>query len=97
MALQAVGNFRVCSGFQRLMVSMGRAGQISVVVAGGACVGVVISQTSGAICVGRLVSKAFVTFTEQWAVISDRLLVYRAVMQLGGLASGWYGEVILQN
>ena len=47
------------------MVFIGCAGHISVVVAGVAVVGVVISQTSGAICVGRLVSKAFVIITEQ--------------------------------
>ena len=47
------------------MVSIGCVGHISVVVTGVAFVGVVISQTSGAICVGRLVSKAFVIFTEQ--------------------------------
>ena len=89
MALQAIGNFRMWSGFQRVMVFMGCSGQIIVVLAVGAIVGVVMSQTSGAICVGRLTSKVFVIFTEHRRVISGVLLVYKAVIQLGGLASGW--------
>ena len=68
---------------------MGWSGQIIVILVVEAVVGVVISQMSGAIWVGRLISKVFWIFTEHLRVMSSVLFVYRAVMQLGGLASGW--------
>ena len=68
---------------------MGCSGQIIVVLVGEAVVGVVMSQTSGAIWVGRLISEVFLIFKEHLRAISSVLLVYRAVVQLDSLASGW--------
>ena len=49
VALQAVGSFKMCTGFQIGMVSMGLSGHINVIVFAGAVTGVVSIQTSGAI------------------------------------------------
>ena len=68
---------------------MGWSGQIIVILVVEAIVGVVISQMSGAIWVSRLISEVFWIFTEHLRVMSSVLFVYRAVMQLGGLASDW--------
>ena len=71
------------------MVFMGCSGQIIVILVVEAVVGVVMSQMLGAIWVGRLISEVFLIFTEHLRVMSGVLFVYRAIMQLGGLASGW--------
>ena len=54
----------------------------------GVVTGIVSIQTSGAIWVGRLVVEALHVYKEHLEAISALLLVYRAAMQGGGLASG---------
>ena len=54
----------------------------------GAVASVVSIQTSGAIWVGRLVVVVLHICKEHLEAISVLLFAYRAVMQVGGLASG---------
>ena len=75
-------------GFWIGMVSMGFSGHISVMVFVGAVTHVVRIQTSGAIGLGRLVIEALHICSEHLEAISTLLLIYRAAMQDGGLASG---------
>ena len=79
------------------MVAMGLSRQINVIVFIGAVTGVVSIQTSGAIWVGKLVVLVLHICKEHLEAMPVLLLVYRAAMQDGGLASGWKGMVMLQN
>ena len=76
---------------------MGFSGHIYVIVFDGAVTGVVRIQTSGAICIGRLVAGALHICNEHLKAISTLLFVYRAAIQDGGFANGWKGVVMLQN
>ena len=97
MALQALGSFNMCTGFWIGMVSMSLSGHINVMVFIGAVTGIVSIQTSGAIWVGKLVVVVLHICKEHLEAIPVILLVYRAAMQDGGLASGWKDVLMLQN
>ena len=88
MALQAIGSFSMCIGFCIGMVSMAFSGHINVMVFTGAVIGVVRIQTSGGICVGRLVTEALSICNEHFEVISAVLFAYKAAIQDGGFANG---------
>ena len=83
-----MGSFSMCIGFWIGIVSMGFSGHINVMVLVGAVAGVGSIQTSGAIWVGRLVVVALCICKEYLEAISVLLFVYRATMQVGGLANG---------
>ena len=69
--------------------------RVSVVVtAEGAVVNI---QTFGAICEGILTSEVFLICNEHLVEILAVFLVYKAVVQDGGFASGWKGVGMLQN
>ena len=87
----------MCTGFWIGMDSMGLFRHINVIVFIGAVTGVVSIQTSGAIWVGKLVVVILHICKEHLEAIPVMLLVYRAAMQDGGLASGWKGVVMLQS
>ena len=89
MALQAIGNLRMCTGFLTVIVSVAFSGHINVMV--------VRIQTSGDICVGRFTPEIFLIRNEHCAAISAGLFAYRAEIHDGGFAKGWKGMVILQN
>ena len=78
----------MCSGF---CIRIGFHGflrtYINVMVFTGAVTGVVRIQTSGAICVGRLVAEALCICSEHFEVISTVLFAYRAAIQDGGFAN----------
>ena len=97
MALQAVGNLSTCSGCLIGIVSIAFSGHIKLMVSVGAEVGVVSIQTSGMICVGRGVVEALCSCREHLDSMLAVLLVYRAVMHVGGFAKGWKGVKVLQN
>ena len=87
----------MCTGVWMGMVAMGLSGHINVIVFVGAGTGVVSIQTSGPIWVGKLVVVVLHIYKEYVEAMPVLLLVYRAAMQDGGLASGWKGVVMLQN
>ena len=97
MALQAIGNLRICTGFLMAMVSVTFSGHISMTVLAGMESGVVRIQTSGDICVGKFTSEVFLICNEHCEVISAELVDYRAVTHDGGFAKGRKGVVILQK
>ena len=66
---------------------MGFSRHIKVMVLTGAVAGVVSTQTSGAICVCKLAVVVLHIFKEHLEAIPVLLFVYRAAMQVGGLAS----------
>ena len=67
---------------------MGFSGHIKVTVLIRAVAGVVRIQTSGVIWVGRLVVVVLHSCKEHLEAMPVLLLVYRAAMHVGGLASG---------
>ena len=67
---------------------MGFSGHINVMVLIGAVAGVVSIQTSGVICIGRLVMVVLHSCKEHLKAMPVLLVVYRAAMHVGGLASG---------
>ena len=67
---------------------------IVVVTAEGAVVKI---QTLSASCEGILTSEVFLICNEHLVEILAAFLVYKAVMQDGGFASGWKGVGMLQN
>ena len=67
---------------------------IVVVTAEGAVVNI---QTFGVIFEGILTSEVFLICNEHLVEILTVCLVYKAVMQDGGFASGWNGVGMLQN
>ena len=79
------------------MVAMGLSRHINVIVFIGAVTGVVSIQTSGAIWVGKWVVVILCICKEHLEAMPVLLLVYRAAMQDGGLASSWKGVAMLQN
>ena len=89
MALQAIGNLRMHTGFLIVMVSVAFSGNINVMVLAGAESGVMRFQISGDICVGRFTSEVFLIYNEHYAVISTRLLADRTETHDGGFAKGW--------
>ena len=89
MALQAIGNLRMCTGFLTVMVSVAFSGHINVMVLAGAESGVMRIQTSGDICVGSFIPKIFLICNKHCVVISAMLLAYRAETHDGGFAKGW--------
>ena len=97
MALQAIGNFSICSGCQIAIVSMGFSGHIRLVVSTGAVAGVVSIQTSEVIWVGRAVVVVLHSCSEHLDVMLALVLAYRAAMHVGGLARGWKGVEMWQN
>ena len=72
-------------------------GQMSVIPDGTAVVGKVIIQTLGAIDVGMLTLLTFLICSEHLFWILAFSLVYKADMQVGGLANGRRGVFKLQN
>ena len=86
MALQAVGNLRMFTGFLMVMVSVAFSGHINVMVLAGAESGVMRIQTSGDICVGGFISEVFLICNKHCLVISAELLAYRAETHDGGFA-----------
>ena len=68
------------------MVSVAFSGHIRVMVLAGVESGVVRSQTSGDICVGRYTSEVFLICNKHCEVISAGLLAYRAETHDGGFA-----------
>ena len=72
-------------------------GQMSVIPDGIAVIGEVIIQTLGAIDVGMLTLLAFLICSEHLFWILSLSLVYKADMQVDGLASGRRGVFKLQN
>ena len=97
MALQAVGNFNMCSGCVIGIVSIGFSGHITLMVSVGAEAGVASIQTSGVICVGRGVVVALHSCREHCTFMWAVLLEYRAAMHVGGFAKGWKGVEMQQN
>ena len=87
MALQAVGSFSMCIGCQIVIIFMGFSGHIRVNVLIGAVAGVVSIQTSGVICVGRAVVVVLHNCKEHLDAMPVLLLIYRAAMHVGRLAS----------
>ena len=80
------------------MKDLGAApGQTSVIPDGTAVTGEVIIQTFGAIDVGMLTILAFLICSEHLFLMQALSLVYRAHIQVGGLASGRRGVLKLQN
>ena len=76
------------------VVSPGQMSVMDVVTAGGAVVNI---HTLGAICLGILTLWVFLIFSEHQAEMLAAFLVYNAVIQVVGFASGWKGVRILQN
>ena len=66
-------------------------GQIRVIVVVTAEGVVVNIQTFGASCDGMLTSEVFLILSEHLLDILAAFLVYKAVVQVGGFASGWNG------
>ena len=97
MALQAVGSFSMCIGCWMAIISMGFSWYIRVIVLTWTVTGVVSIQTSGVIWVGRTVVVILHNYKEHLDAMPALLLVYMAVMHVGGLASGWKGVEIWQN
>ena len=81
MALQAVGNLRMCTGFLTVTVSVAFSGHVNEMVLAGVESGVMRIQTSGDICVGRFTYKVFLICNEHCEVISAGLPAYRADTQ----------------
>ena len=71
-----------------MMVSVAFSGHINIMVFAGAASGVVRTQTSGDIWVGKFTSDAFHICSEHCEVISAVLLAYRAAIQDDGFAKG---------
>ena len=76
------------------IVSPGQMRVTVVVTADGAPVKI---QTFGASCEGILTSELSLICNEHLVEILAVFLAYKAVMQEGGLASGWNGVQMLQN
>ena len=72
-------------------------GQIKVMVLVGVENAAVRIQTFGAIRDGMLMSEVFLICNEHLEVMLAKFLVYKAEVQVGGLASGWKGVGIVQN
>ena len=97
VAMQAGGSCNMWMGFCTVInfvVSSGQMKVIPFVTAEGAEGSI---QTFGAIDEGMLMLYAFLICSEHLVVMLAVFLVYRAVMQDGGLASSWRGALILQN
>ena len=86
-----MGSVSMCIGCQIGIISMGFSGHIRVTVLMGAVAGVVSIQASGVIWVGRLVVVVLHNCKEHLEAMPVLLLVYRAAMQVGGLASSEKG------
>ena len=89
--MQAVGSCNTWIGFFTLMNLVVSPGQMRVIVVATAEGAIVKIQTFGAICEGILTSKVFLIFNEHLVEILAVFLVYKAVVQDGGLASSWNG------
>ena len=76
------------------IISPGQIWVIVVVTAEGAVVKI---QTFGASCEGILSSELFLIHNEHLVEILAVFLVYKDVMQDGGLTNGWNGVGMLQN
>ena len=70
------------------IVSMGFSGHIKVTVLVGGCSQCSNIQTSGVICIGRLVAVVLHNCKEHLVAMPVLLFVYRAAMHVGGLSSG---------
>ena len=97
VAMQAIGNLRMCTGCLMMMASVAFSGHIIMMVLAGAESAVVRIQTSSDICVGRVTSEVFLICNEHCEVISAGLLSYRVETNDSGFAKDWKGVVILQN
>ena len=86
VALQAVGSFNMHISCQIGIVSMDFSGHIRATVFTGAVASVSI-QTSSVIWVGRLVVVVLHNCKEHLEAMPVLLLLYRAAMHVGGLAS----------
>ena len=71
-----------------MMVSMAFSGHFNVMVFIETASGVVRTQTSGAIWVGKFVFNAFCICSEHFEVISVVLFAYKAAIQDGGFTYG---------
>ena len=80
-----MGSFNMCISCQIGTVSM--SGHIRATAFIGAVASVVSIQTSGVIWVGRFVVVVLCNCKEHLEVMPVLLLVYRAAMHMGGLAS----------
>ena len=97
VVLQAGGSHKTCIGFYTVINRVVSPGQMRVILVDTVEGAEVSIHTFGAIDEGMLMLWALLTCEEHLVVILAVFLVYRAVMQDGGLASGWKCTLILQN
>ena len=97
VALQAVGRCNVWMGFLSSVNCAVSPGHIRVVLVAAAEGAVVKIQTFGASWEGILTLEDFLICKEHLADILAVFLAYKAVIQDGRFASGWYGVEMVQN
>ena len=97
VALQAGASHKMWMGFCTVINFVVSPGQMRVIPGVTVEDAEVSIYTFGAIDEGMLMLWAFLICSRHLVVMLTVFLVYRAVMQNGGLASSWRGALILQN